>query len=347
MINTFAHPYMFFLLVPLALVLLRAWFKPVPALRVPSLRPFKAASKGRLSRINLRKLVPFLLYSIGGVMLIVALAGPREGMEEIRRRADGIDIMVALDLSGSMRAIDVPPGIRTERELEVAMASGKVKVRLGTAKEEIAKFIEARPNDRIGLIAFAPLPYVVCPPTLDHAWLIANLDRLESGSIGDATGIAGPVASAVQRLKDSDSKRSIIVLFTDGANNVNAKITPRQAAKLANTFDITLYTVGIGSRNSVMKLDSMFGSSFQRVEGSFDEKLLQEMADTTGGVYYKAADGESMAKAMAQIDQLEKTSVEQNIIVNWKEFYPLFCWLAIAFLLIGFAYEHALRVSVP
>lgn len=338
---------MFFLLVPLALVLLRAWFKPVPALRVPSLRPFKAASKGRLSRINLRKLVPFLLYSIGGVMLIVALAGPREGMEEIRRRADGIDIMVALDLSGSMRAIDVPPGIRTERELEVAMASGKVKDRLGTAKEEIAKFIKARPNDRIGLIAFAPLPYVVCPPTLDHAWLIANLDRLESGSIGDATGIAGPVASAVQRLKDSDSKRSIIVLFTDGANNVNAKITPRQAAKLANTFDITLYTVGIGSRNSVMKLDSMFGSSFQRVEGSFDEKLLQEMADTTGGVYYKAADGESMAKAMAQIDQLEKTSVEQNIIVNWKEFYPLFCWLAIAFLLIGFAYEHALRVSVP
>lgn len=347
MINTFAHPYMFFLLVPLALVLLRAWFKPVPALRVPSLRPFKAASKGKLSRINLRKLVPFLLYSIGGVMLIVALAGPREGMEEIRRRADGIDIMVALDLSGSMRAIDVPPGIRTERELEVAMASGKVKDRLGTAKEEIAKFIEARPNDRIGLIAFAPLPYVVCPPTLDHAWLIANLDRLESGSIGDATGIAGPVASAVQRLKDSDSKRSIIVLFTDGANNVNAKITPRQAAKLANTFDIILYTVGIGSRNSVMKLDSMFGSSFQRVEGSFDEKLLQEMADTTGGVYYKAADGESMAKAMAQIDQLEKTSVEQNIIVNWKEFYPLFCWLAIAFLLIGFAYEHALRVSVP
>ena len=344
MINTFAHPYMFFLLVPLALVLLRAWFKPVPALRVPSLRPFKAASKGKLSRINLRKLVPFLLYSIGGVMLIVALAGPREGMEEIRRRADGIDIMVALDLSGSMRAIDVPPGIRTERELEVAMASGKVKDRLGTAKEEIAKFIKARPNDRIGLIAFAPLPYVVCPPTLDHAWLIANLDRLESGSIGDATGIAGPVASAVQRLKDSDSKRSIIVLFTDGANNVNAKITPRQAAKLANTFDITLYTVGIGSRNSVMKLDSMFGSSFQRVEGSFDEKLLQEMADTTGGVYYKAADGESMAKAMAQIDQLEKTSVEQNIIVNWKEFYPLFCWLAIAFLLIGFAYEHALRV---
>ena len=103
MINTFAHPYMFFLLVPLALVLLRAWFKPVPALRVPSLRPFKAASKGKLSRINLRKLVPFLLYSIGGVMLIVALAGPREGMEEIRRRADGIDIMVALEKMEAVR----------------------------------------------------------------------------------------------------------------------------------------------------------------------------------------------------------------------------------------------------
>ena len=347
MTHTFAHPYMFFLLIPLALVLLRAWFKPVPALRVPSLRPFRAAAEPKLRRFHLRKLIPFLLYAAGGVMLITALAGPREGMEEIRRRADGIDIMVALDLSGSMRAIDVPPGIRTERELEVALASGRVKDRLGTAKEEIAKFIEARPNDRIGLIAFAPLPYVVCPPTLDHAWLIANLDRLESGSIGDATGIAGPVASAVQRLKDSDSKRSIIVLFTDGANNVNAKVTPRQAAKLAETFDITLYTVGIGSQNSVMKFDSMLGSSFQPVTGSFDEKLLREMADTTGGVYYKAADGESMAKAMEQIDKLEKTSVEQNIIVNWKEFYPLFCGLAIAFLLAGFVYEHALRVSIP
>jgi von Willebrand factor type A domain. len=241
-----------------------------------------------------------------------------------------------------------PPDVRTDGGVcRRLWPPAKVKDRIGTAKEEIAKFIEARPNDRIGLIAFAPLPYVVCPPTLDHAWLIANLDRLESGSIGDATGIAGPVTSAVQRLKDSDSKRSIIVLFTDGANNVNAKVTPRQAAKLAKTFDITLYTVGIGSRNSVIKMDSMFGSGFQRIQGDFDDKLLQDMADSTGGVYYKAADGETMSKAMAQIDQLEKTSVEQNIFVNWKEYYPMFCYLAILFLMAGFLFEHAIRVSLP
>ena len=136
MINTFAHPYMFFLLVPLALVLLRAWFKPVPALRVPSLRPFKAASKGKLSRINLRKLVPFLLYSIGGVMLIVALAGPREGMEEIRRRADGIDIMVALDLS----AVCAPLTCRRESGRSVSS-----KLRWRRAKSRI---VSAPPRRR-------------------------------------------------------------------------------------------------------------------------------------------------------------------------------------------------------
>ena len=122
MIHSFTHPYMFFLLIPLALVLLRAWFKPVPALRVPSLRPFRAASGSALKRIPLRKLIPFLLYAVGGVCLITALAGPREGTEEIRRRADGIDIMVALDLSGRPYLVYnlVPPAARI-KELDTAL----------------------------------------------------------------------------------------------------------------------------------------------------------------------------------------------------------------------------------
>ena len=347
MIYALAHPYMLFLLIVLALFLLRAWLKPDPAVAVPSLKPFRMAAAKNGRRINFRKLIPFLCYLLGGIALIVALAGPREGMEQIRRRAEGIDIIIALDLSGSMRAIDVPSGIRTESQLASALATGMVKDRLGTAKAEIAKFVQARPNDRIGLVAFAPLPYMVCPPTLDHPWLLANLTRLESGIIGDQTGIAGPITTAVRRLKDSDSKRRVIVLFTDGVNNVNAKVTPRQAAKLADTFNVTVYTVGIGSNNAVVKQDSFFGSGFAAIKDEFDEQLLKDIADSTGGVYYKADDGDSMRKAMEQIDKLEKTSVQQTVLVNWKEYYPVLCWIAIGFLLLGMLLEKTVLLRVP
>ena len=347
MIYAFAHPYLFLLLIVLALALLRAWLKPDPAVAVPSLRPFQDAARTTGQRINYRKLIPFLCYLLGGLALILALAGPREGMEQIRRHAEGIDIIVALDLSGSMRAIDVPKNIRTERQLENAVASGEVKDRLNTAKAEIAKFIQARPNDRIGLVAFAPLPYMVCPPTLDHPWLLANLSRLETGIIGDQTGIAGPITTAVRRLKDSDSKRRVVVLFTDGVNNVNAKVTPRQAAKLADTFNVTVYTVGIGSGNAVAKQDGFFGSGFVQIRDEFDEQLLKDIAKTTGGVYYKADDGDAMRKAMEQIDKLEKTTVKQNILVNWKEFYPALSWLALAFLLLGMLLEKTVLLRVP
>ena len=347
MIYTFAHPYMLLALIVLALCLLRAWLKPDPAIAVPSLSPFRMAAERVGMMVDRRKLIPFLCYLLGGLALILALAGPRQGTEQIRRRAEGIDIIVALDLSGSMRAIDVPENIGTESQLTAALADGTVKDRLETAKAEISKFIQARPNDRIGLVAFAPLPYMVCPPTLDHAWLLANLTRLESGVIGDQTGIAGPITTAVRRLKDSDSKRRVIVLFTDGVNNVNAKVTPRQAAKLADTFNITVYTVGIGSANAVVKQDSFFGSGFMQVRGEFDEPLLKDIAAATGGVYYKAEDGESMREAMKQIDKLEKTSVEQNILVNWKEFYPVLCWVAVGFLLLGMVLEKTVLLRVP
>ena len=347
MIFAFAHPYLLLLLIVAALALLRAWFKPDPAVAMPSLRPFRMAAEKSGKKVNFRKLIPMLCYLFGGIAIVLALAGPREGMEQIRRRAEGIDIIIALDLSGSMRAIDVPSGIRTESQLASALSTGLVKDRLGTAKAEIAKFIQARPNDRIGLVAFAPLPYMVCPPTLDHPWLLANLTRLESGIIGDQTGIAGPITTAVRRLKDSDSKRRVIVLFTDGVNNVNAKVTPRQAAKLADTFNVTVYTVGIGSGNAVVKQDSFFGSGFVAIKDEFDEQLLKDIADSTGGVYYKADDGDSMRKAMEQIDKLEKTSVQQTVLVNWKEYYPVLCWIAIGFLLLGMLLEKTVLLRIP
>ena len=345
---TLAYPGMLFLLIGLLLFLIRHCLKKNPAVSVSTLAPFRKVEKQTFSAGRLfRKALPVFFYALGGICMILALSSPREGIEQIRRRTEGIDIIIALDLSGSMQAIDVPGNIRTEKELADALSSGKVMNRLAAAKKEVAKFIDARPNDRMGLVVFAQLPYLVCPPTLDHAWLLANLNRLESGVIGNQTSIAPPIATAVRRLKDSDSKRKVIVLFTDGVDTVKSRITPLQAAKLAETFNITVYTVGIGSNNAVIRQEGFFGSGFIRASGEFDEKLLQEIAKTTSGSYYKAEDGTSMRKAMEQIDKLEKTSVEQSISVNWKEFYPILSLLACGLLLAGLFLEKTFCLTLP
>lgn len=341
----FAHPWLLTAALLVLLIAFYAWRKKQPSIRVPSLNAVKGAvSKSK--KINYKRLVPFLLYTVAMLLLVVALARPREGLEQINRRAEGIDIIIALDLSGSMKAIDIPRDMPRNR-IESALNNGSLKSRIVTAKKEISKFIEARPNDRIGLIAFAPLPYMACPPTLDHAWLIANLDNLDAGVIGDMTNIAGPMASAVQRLKDSDAKRKIIVLFTDGSNNVDAKVTPRQAAKLANTFDITVYTVGIGSGFSVVPQDTFAGRTFVPVQNDFDEQLLKDIASASGGRYYRAEDSESMAAAMKEIDSLEKTSFEQQTIVNWRELAPGFIAGALICMLLAFLLENSIMKRIP
>jgi Ca-activated chloride channel family protein len=246
-----------------------------------------------------------------------------------------------------MRAIDVPEKINTKDELYASLKAGVIENRLDTAKREIAKFIDKRPNDRIGLVGFAPLPYSICPPTLDHAWLIEHMKHLQPGIIGENTGIAGPISTAVQRLKDSEAKRRVIVLFTDGSNNVNALITPLQAAKLAANYDIVIYTVGIGS-NRAFVIQNVFGSSqLVPMEGEFDEKLLQDMAKVSRGKYYKAADAEGMAKVMDEIDKMEKTSVEQPKIIEYSEFAPGMVTASLVMLLLAFTLENTFFRRLP
>ena len=340
------YPWLLLLFIPYAAVLYFGWILHAPSIRVPGLAPFRRAA-GKSGRINWRKLIPFALFALGGAAMIIALAQPREGIEEIRSKADGIDIMIAVDLSPSMDAIDAPANI-TDSQITGLMQRGTLKNRVETAKDEIARFIEERPNDRIGLIAFASLPYVICPPTLDHAFLLANLERLSVGQIGDGTGIASPVASAVKRLKDSDAKSRILVLFTDGSNTVNGQISPRDAGKLADTFEITIYTVGIGSRYARIPVRSLLGGVlFQTYPDEFDEPLLRELADMTGGRYYRAADAKGMAQAMNEINKLEKTSVEQPVIVNWRELYPYFCWVALGAVLLGFCLRQTVCLRLP
>ncbi|MDD6336804.1 MAG: VWA domain-containing protein [Lentisphaeria bacterium] len=340
------YPWLLLLFIPYAAILFMGWTLRAPSIRVPGLAPFRRAAGGA-RRVNWRKLIPFVLFAIGGAAMIVAVAQPREGIEEIRSKADGIDIMIAVDLSPSMSAIDAPSTV-SDAQVATLIQRGSLKNRIDTAKVEIARFIEERPNDRIGLIAFASLPYVMCPPTLDHAFLLANLERLSVGQIGDGTGIASPIASAVKRLKDSEAKSRILVLFTDGSNTVNGQITPRDAGKLADTFDITIYTVGIGSSLARIPVSTLFGGvGFQTYPNEFDETLLKELADMTGGRYYRAADAKGMAQAMNEINKLEKTSVEQPVVVNWRELYPWFCWLALGSVLLGLFFRQTLCLRLP
>ena len=342
----FALPWLFLLMIPAAAAAWAYFRKKQPTVRFPEIVAVRKCEQ-RFHRFAIKRSVPGILIVFSLIMIVISLTRPREGLEEIRRRSDGVDIIIALDVSGSMASIDIPAGMQNKSQLEQGLASGKLAPRLDVAKQEISKFINARPADRIGLVVFAQQPFMACPPTLDHGWLLANLDRLSPGIIGDKTGIAGPVSSAVRRLKESDSKRRIIVLFTDGANNITAKISPKQAAKLAKTFDITIYTVGIGSVSSIYPQQTPFGVQYMQVANDFDEPLLQEMAELTGGKYYRADDTDSMEAAMKEIDSLEKTTFEQQTLVNWRELsFPLII-LALATLLLAFALEQTVFLKAP
>lgn len=342
----FEYPWLLLLWIPYLLLLIYYWKRKEPSLTVPSIRPFQMASERVKSYYIWRKAISFLCFAAAGGCLITALARPRTGLELIRSRADGIDIILAVDLSGSMKSMDIPGHI-SNTSLERMLRRDELKDRLTISKEEIAKFVEMRPNDRIGLIAFADRPYVICPPTLDHAFLLANLFRMQTSVIGEKTGIAGPVASAVNRLKNSDAKSRIVVLFTDGENNVNQQITPMEAAKIANSFKITLYTVGIGSKRTVYPFETLGGKEYQFVEGQFDEALLRKMAEETGGMYYHAADAKGMAAAMKEIDKLEKTSSEQPVLMRWKEYYDVLALLAAILMVAGAFLKNTLSFRYP
>jgi Ca-activated chloride channel homolog len=339
----FESPWYLLLLIPLALLLILAAKRKQPTLSISWIKPF--LSKKSASGFK-KTSIPFVFYAIAFVLLVFAVARPQQGQEELKQRAKGIDIMLALDLSGSMKGLDIKKDM-SSREVMKEIKTGKLRERIAYAKDEIKKFIKMRPNDRIGLVVFAPLPYVACPPTLDHAWLFSHLESVDAGIIGDATNIAGPIASAVNRLKDADSKRRVLVLFTDGSNNVNVRISPLQAAKLAKACDVVIYTVGIGSKNAYVLQNTMFGKQFIPLGGQFDKKLLKDIAKETDGRYYAAKDAKGLNEVLKQIDKLEKTSAEQPRFVDYRELgSPLVIW-ALVLILLGFVTENAIFLRLP
>ena len=296
---TFAHPYLLLLLLLLPLL---AWLKgrrgSSPAFLYSSVKLVEGLTGVRRSRAGaflaaLRWLVLTLF--------IVALAQPRLSKSTTEVKASGIDIVCALDLSGSMNTGDY-------------IINGRQISRIDMAKPVLKEFIEGRPNDRIGLVVFASEAFIATPLTLDHDYLLENIDRLGIGTINsDATAIGDGITTALNRLRELKSKSEIIVLMTDGGNN-SGKIDPITAAKAAQALGVKIYTIGLGNREIVQQMGLPPGYLP-------DEDTLQQIADMTGGKL-RADNTEKFQKIYAEIDKLEKTEAVINKYTKYKECSP-------------------------
>ena len=249
----------------------------------------------RTWRMRLRPIIP-LCFALGLACLVVALARPQKGLSNSRVRTEAVDIILLLDLSESMDTRDF-----VEFNQRIS--------RLEASKDVITRFLEKRPNDRIGMVGFASLPYAIAPLTLDHGWLVKRMEGLHTGMLdGRHTAIGDGIASAVNRLRESEAKSRIIILLTDGASNWGT-LSPEDAARAAEALGIKIYTIGAGAPG--------IGSLAQNDE--VDEVTLQHVAQITGARFYRARDLQTLDEVYAEIDQLEKTEIEVESYTRYEE----------------------------
>ncbi len=252
-------------------------------------------------------------------LLILAFARPQLGNTTTEIEASGIDILLAVDVSGSMEALDFT-------------LKGKSANRLDVVKSVMHTFIKERPNDRIGLLAFAGRPYMVSPLTLDHDWLLQRLDSLSIGMVEDGTAIGSAIGSGVNRLRDREAKSRIMILLTDGMNNAGT-VPPLVAAEAAETLQIKVYTIGAGTRGEApMPVIDGFGRKrLMRVKVDIDDETLGQVAEMTGGRYFRATDTKSLKKVYEEINTMETTTRSIKKFENYRE---LFSWFVFAALLL-------------
>ncbi|MBL9173638.1 MAG: VWA domain-containing protein [Verrucomicrobiales bacterium] len=312
-------------LLALALIPLLAWLRgrsgPESAFVYSSLSLVKGITELRRSRAGA---VLANLRWLALVFLIVALARPQVTGGEAPLRASGIDIAVALDLSGSMIAEDF-------------RLRGQQVNRLAIAKDTLKTFVENRPSDRIGLVVFATDAYVAAPPTLDHDFLRRVMDRLELGTInGEQTAIGSGLATAVNRLRGLKSKSRIVILMTDGQSNAG-KISPLTAAEAAAALGVKVYTIGVGTRGfaPVPRGTDAFGRKvYGQMQVDIDEDTLRKIAEKTGGKYYRADSTETLRRIYSEIDSLEKTEAKLNKFAYVEEIMSWFALPGLGFLLL-------------
>jgi Ca-activated chloride channel family protein len=329
---TFAHPYLLLLLLLLPLA---AWLKGrrgrPPAFVYSSTQLVAGLSSTTRSRTG--QILAALRW-LTLALLIVAFAQPRWSRTEATIRASGVDIVVAMDLSGSMESEDF--------ELH-----GQRVNRLNMAKTVLKQFIEKRPGDRIGLVAFSGKAYIACPLTLDHDFLEQNIDRLKLHMIEDGTAIGSGLSAAVNRLRDLKAKSKIVILMTDGQNNAG-KIPPLTAADAAEALNVKTYTIGIGTRGQAPMPVYVFGQKrYQMVPVDIDEDTLTKIADKTGGKYYRADNAERFQSIYAEIDKLEKTEAEVKKFTQHDELFQIMIAIGAGVLLAELLLTHTLLRRLP
>ncbi|HEY0175927.1 MAG TPA: VWA domain-containing protein [Pedobacter sp.] len=320
----FANPGFFWLL--LIIPVMVAWYirreqKLQGSLSVSAVKGFSLPSKSMIPRLRHSGII---LRSLSLVALIIALARPQSALSWQNSTTEGIDIIIASDISGSMLAEDFKPN------------------RLEAGKNIAIDFIKDRPDDRIGLVIFSGESFTQCPLTIDHDVLINLFAAVKNGMINDGTAIGMGLATAVNRLKGSDAKSKVVILLTDGSNN-GGSIPPLTAAEIAKQFNIRVYTVGIGTKGfAPYPVQTPMGVQYQRMPVDVDEPTLTKIAGITGGKYFRATDNEKLKSIYEQIDKLEKAKIDVTQYHKKTECFLPFAIIALFFLLTEFVLKNTL-----
>lgn len=346
----FMNPWLLLLLIPAIITFIVQIYRRPPSIVVSSVDHFsgqKGTHKPKMGILGL----PILLEFLGIVALIFAVARPQSGKEVVLDINNGIDIALCLDVSGSMEYYD-PKKNDSFKAIAKQINDGELKSRIDIAKEELKRFIDKRPHDRLGVFVFASQPYQLAPLTIDKKLLNERIEDVNVYMLGEyrgGTGIAAPLASAIQRLKSSKAKRRVIILFTDGANNEKQGLTPVQAAELASEFNIIIHTVGIGSPNAVKISRHPFfnNASLTQAAYQFDEELMQKLAELTKGQYFHVEDRQSFTEVMDAIDKLEKVELQQPRHMNYKDLFPALLYSGIAMIGLAFFLNKTVWLRIP
>lgn len=292
-----------------------------PHLRVSTSMPWKLAGG---SVLGWMRHFPFVLRILAIVMIIIAMARPRSSSEMERVDTEGIDIMLTMDVSTSMLARDFKPD------------------RISAAKDIAIEFISQRPSDRIGIVVFAGESYTQCPLTTDRTTLINLMKEVQTDLIEDGTAIGNGLATAVARLKDSNAKSRVVILLTDGVNN-RGEITPQTAAEIAKTYGVRVYTIGVGAMGTApYPVVTPWGVEVQNVRVEIDEDLLTEIAEATGGRYFRATDNTKLMEIYSEINKMEKDRTTIDSFPVYKELFGRYAVIALVALML----ELVLRLFV-
>lgn len=326
----FEYPHLLWLLVIPALLIVHYIYLELcgrrPHLRVSDIRYWKAGGKSVLSYL---RHAPMLLRTVALSMIIIAIARPRSSSKMDKIDTEGIDIVLAMDVSTSMLARDFTPD------------------RISAAKDIVIEFISQRPSDRIGIVVFAGESYTQCPLTTDRATLINLMKEIQTGLIEDGTAIGNGLATAVARMQGSDAKSRVVILLTDGVNN-RGEITPQTAADIAKTYGIRVYTIGVGANGTApYPVITPWGVQMQDVEVEIDEDLLKGIAETTGGRYFRATDNTKLSEIYSEINKMEKARTTIDSFPVYKELFMDFALVALICLLLEVVFNAFILKRLP